>query len=167
MTMMINVVSAFVIILGYAVVATNSSNVTLNVTENCHFWISIECAPEYGAGSSSWGIMYGKVGYTCNDIGNIDWENEFSIVIWSITNTYHIQPWTDDYYTNIDNNGEWSRGIHLGYSYEAWLVEYENINIVYDKTTAEPSDVECASVINSVQKSITLLIVMVILSLLL
>lgn len=98
-----------------------------NIT--CLHSITITRAPESGGGEDDWGTIYGVANYTCDGISMyVDWSTEYSVVLWSVTDDKYVQPWEDDYYTAIEATGDWSAQIHLGSLYEAWLVEFEDID---------------------------------------
>ena len=77
--------------------------------------ITITLVPPSGAGESSWGTIAGNVQGV-----NV---NECKVVIFAYGNTWYVQPWVASPYTEIDKDGNWETGTHLGFEYAALLVK--------------------------------------------
>lgn len=115
----------------------------------CLYSITITKAPPKGSGEDSYGTICGTANYTCESIQTSeDWSNQFSVILWSITDEMYIQPLENNFYTPINPNGDWCANIHLGYSYEAWLVSFDNVSIVLAIDNVEALE------INSTEKNL-------------
>ncbi len=76
--------------------------------------ISITHIPSAGPGEDSFGDIRGIA-------HNVPARSR--VVIYSLGNTWYVQPYADAPFTDINKNGQWSANIHGGYQFAALLVK--------------------------------------------
>jgi hypothetical protein len=77
--------------------------------------IKITMVPPNGEGSNSWGTIGGIA-------SGVDFD-KCKVVIFARTNTWWVQPYADNPFTQIQDGGKWETDIHLGNEYAALLVK--------------------------------------------
>jgi hypothetical protein len=75
--------------------------------------ITITLVPSAGPGETSFGDIAGTVKNAPPDS---------KVVIWSLGETWYVQPYADAPFTNIGKDSKWSATVHGGYAFAAALV---------------------------------------------
>jgi hypothetical protein len=77
--------------------------------------ITLVGVPPKGAGANTWGQIVGKT-------ARINPDNH-RVVLYACTDQCYVQPWANQPFTKLANDGSFQSGTHLGYTYAALLVD--------------------------------------------
>ena len=77
--------------------------------------IAITMAPPDGGGPQSWGQIAGKT-----TGANV---REYRVVLYARTDRWYVQPWTAEPFTELEEDGDFRSGTHLGHEYAGLLID--------------------------------------------